>query len=267
MLFPSLVRGVADDVTGKTTCHHWLREEPPGAVYSWARRCWAHARTLCRGITIQFVILLQGHEPFILSNPLFCHSDGGKYDLKNRLHFCIWLEWRCGRFCRTDNSALVYLFFIFYFDSCLCQRGRNTKQINNLNDNNLHNPVYWCTLMCWHTCLYCVCEYVFGGCDISHGASWNQWHLVFFLFCFFCFTVFVFLTFRIKVGIIGQSCLVYQVAAQVDQCVCVSTVTRITHRVNLFQGNSLTKTVYTNWVTLLVSCWLDCISRMCHSPS
>lgn len=84
MLFPSLVRGVVDDVTGKTTCHHWLREEPPGAVYSWARRCWAHARTLCRGITIQFVILLQGHEPFILSNPLFCHSNGGRYDFKKK---------------------------------------------------------------------------------------------------------------------------------------------------------------------------------------
>lgn len=31
----------------------------------------AHARSLCRYITIQFVIVLQGHEPFILSNPLF----------------------------------------------------------------------------------------------------------------------------------------------------------------------------------------------------
>lgn len=53
---------------------------PPGAVYSWARRCGrgygeAHACSLCRGITSQFVIRLRGHEPFILSNPLFSHSD------------------------------------------------------------------------------------------------------------------------------------------------------------------------------------------------
>ncbi|TNN86425.1 hypothetical protein EYF80_003195 [Liparis tanakae] len=38
------VRGVADDVTGKATCRHWLTAEPPSAMYSLASRltglCW-----------------------------------------------------------------------------------------------------------------------------------------------------------------------------------------------------------------------------------
>lgn len=34
----------------------------------------AHARMSCRGIPIQFVILIQGHEPFLLSNPLFGYN-------------------------------------------------------------------------------------------------------------------------------------------------------------------------------------------------
>lgn len=73
-LFPSLVRGVAGDVTGERTRRHWLAEEPPGAVYSLGNRRdvgRAHARESERYsvITHVLVIHLHGLEYTLLSNP------------------------------------------------------------------------------------------------------------------------------------------------------------------------------------------------------
>ena len=70
-LFPSLVRGVADDVTGETTCRHWLPAEPPSGYVQCCRDgggC-AHARSQ---VLLYYTSIR--HPPtrpriFLLSNP------------------------------------------------------------------------------------------------------------------------------------------------------------------------------------------------------